>query len=52
MRNEQVINKLKGISSILSNMSESAPGSIQWNEHALILLNDELTECIDVLEQE
>lgn len=52
MTKEQLISKLKGISAILSNMSESAPGSIQWNEHALILLNDELAECIEVLEQE
>lgn len=49
---EKVINKLKGISAILSNMSESASGNIQWNEHALVLLNDELVECIEMLEQE
>jgi hypothetical protein len=52
MTSEQLISKLKGISAILTSMSESASGNIQWNEHALVLLNDDLTECIESLEQE
>lgn len=51
MKNEQTINTLKGISSILVSMSENTGGKILWNEHALLLLNTKLVECIKELEQ-
>lgn len=47
---EKILNSLKGISSILTTMSEVPNGGIQWNDFALLLLNKELQECIAKME--
>lgn len=47
---EDIVSKLKGISAILNHMSDSTD-SVQWNGEGLILLNEELVECIEELEQ-
>lgn len=49
MELEEIINKLKGISSILCSMSECPLGVI-WQDNALCLLNEDLVECIKELD--
>lgn len=47
---EEIGNRLKGVASVLSIMSECPKGDIAWSEWALQLLHNELAACIGELE--
>lgn len=48
---EEIGNRLKGVASVLSMMSECPKGDITWSEWALQLLHNELAGCIGELEE-
>lgn len=50
-RMENVISTLKGVASILVTMSEAPKGDVEWNEWALHLLGEEVSECVRLLEE-
>jgi hypothetical protein len=47
---QEIINTLKGISSILTAIGESNKGGLVWCEWGLELINTELIRCIESLE--
>lgn len=49
---QEIINTLKGISSILTAMGESKVGGLVWGEWGLELINTELIQCIEALERQ
>jgi hypothetical protein len=49
---QEIINTLKGISSILTAMGESNKGGLVWAEWGLELINTELIRCIEALERQ
>lgn len=51
MEHEKIIDKLRGVKSILHHISE-IEGNIQDREYALLLLADEIESCIISLETE
>lgn len=50
MELEQIIQILKGISSLLAAMSQAPENVIVWSNWGVVLLNLELRKCIEALE--